>query len=182
MRMSTPTTGASTRSCVPPCPRTREAGFSLVELLVVMVVIAIMLGVASVSVRSSLQEKPDAELDVVSGRVWRAIGDYRVDRNGRFPPTVTKDGLVNLSGGSYIRSWPEHPGREGALEVAASGAARPPASSRPFDVLYHAGADGASGWIAAYDGRGSVMFRRGAVASGGTAASSNDTRIVVPLG
>lgn len=140
----------------------RESGFSLTELIVVLVLVGIALSVGLSTMLSLRHDAADSKYVIAASTAWRGIGSYRLDNKGAFPPAQMLGGggnsFTNLAGARYVRSWPEDPSTGGPLRIrAASG--RPPRSGPPNSVSYAVSGDAA--WLAAFGHDGQVVFLRG---------------------
>lgn len=123
-----------------------EAGFTLVELMVVIVIIGLLATVVAINVLPSqdraMVEKAKADIAVLE----QAVESYRLD-NFTFPPTAAGlQALIAAPGGvdparyregGYIRRLPEDPWGN-AYQYAA------PGEHSAFDI-YSFGADGRKG-------------------------------------
>lgn len=84
------------------CP-IRNSGFTLVELLVVMAVIALLLSLAMPRYFSSVEKTREAVLRENLALTRQALDKYFGD-NGKYPDT-----LEQLVSGKYLRSLPQDP-------------------------------------------------------------------------
>jgi len=80
-----------------------EAGFTLVELLVVISMISLLAAMAIVQYRNSVQSGKEAVLKTNLFRMRDAIDQYYADK-GKYPSSI--DSLVS---DGYLRSIPEDP-------------------------------------------------------------------------
>lgn len=142
-----------------------EAGFSLIELLIVMIVLAILIAIAIPNVRTA-SEGPSAPATAIAGGVvWRTVQLVRLESGGIMPTAAQMinqaAGLVDPAGRARIRPWPET-GRGVPIPIATSTAAAPPATGTPNTLLYGVGggARPTTGWLAGYGPKGSLVFRR----------------------
>jgi prepilin-type N-terminal cleavage/methylation domain-containing protein len=153
----------------PACPRGSEHGFSLTELIVVIVLVAIALGAALYSLSSVRRGSGDTRYAAAATTIWRGIGSYRLDNKGAPPPAseLAQAGksFTNLAGARYVRTWPEDPRGNGPLVVVSASATRPPPTGPANTVQYAVRGD--SAWMAAYGGDGRVVFLR-SIATGTT--------------
>ena len=81
----------------------RERGFTLVELLVVIAMITILAAMAVVQYRNSVQRTQEATLKTNLFRMRDAIDQYYADK-GKYPSSL--DALVSEQ---YLRKIPEDP-------------------------------------------------------------------------
>jgi general secretion pathway protein G len=81
----------------------RQRGFTLVELLVVISLISLLAAMAIVQYRNSVQTAKEAALKTNLVRVRDAIDQYYADK-GRYPASL--DALVS---DQYLRAIPEDP-------------------------------------------------------------------------
>jgi prepilin-type N-terminal cleavage/methylation domain-containing protein len=150
--------------------RSREAGFSLVELIVVVLIIGIVMSFAVPSIRSARRAPEGPGLEASAGTLWRAIGRHRADRRGTLPAASA---LAGASGGSiasastqmqsvlrgpdgepYLRSFPSSPtDATKPVQIIASGGVPPTTSTTGQPHLRYSAA-GTTGWLAAYDSNG----------------------------
>ena len=95
---------ADVRTCrVRTCGRAAAAGFTLVELLIVISLISILAAMAVVQYRNSIQSGKEAVLKTNLFRMRDAIDQYYADK-GKYPSAL--DTLVS---DGYIRQLPEDP-------------------------------------------------------------------------
>ena len=85
-----------------------EAGFSLIELMVLIIMVAIL---AAIGIPMFLKQQNEANnfwvqqsLDTL--RV--GIQDYAVDHDGKYPARVSSATLVDSSGRAYVADWPKN--------------------------------------------------------------------------
>ena len=81
----------------------RQAGFTLVELLVVLSLIALLAAMAMVQYKNSIQRSEESVLKTNLWRMRDAIDQYYADK-GRYPASL--DALVS---DGYMRQIPEDP-------------------------------------------------------------------------
>ena len=93
----------------------RDAGFTLMELVVVLFIVALLAALAVPSVSRSLQRAEEAALEQNLVVMRKAIDDYRADR-AEWPADLSA--LVEAR---YIRALPEDP-VTGTLNWAVIGA------------------------------------------------------------
>lgn len=112
----------------------RHRGFTLVELLVVMTIIAILLTVAVPRYMSSVDNAKEAALKTSLARLREAIDQYHSDK-GQYPAS-----LETLVESGYMRAMPVDPFTESAQTWVTSPPPGPQQESTIFDV--HSGASG----------------------------------------
>lgn len=83
--------------------RRRERGFTLVELLVVLSLIALLAAMAMVQYKNSIQRSEESVLKTNLWRMRDAIDQYYADK-GKYPASL--DALVS---DGYMRQIPEDP-------------------------------------------------------------------------
>ena len=81
----------------------RQQGFTLIELMIVMVIITILAGIGLAVYGNSVQSAKEATLREDLFRMREAIDQYHADKN-HYPPT-----LEALVGDKYIRQVPIDP-------------------------------------------------------------------------
>ena len=81
----------------------RQHGFTLIELMIVMVIITILAGIGLAVYGNSVQSAKEATLREDLFRMREAIDQYHADKN-RYPPTI--EALVE---DKYIRMVPVDP-------------------------------------------------------------------------
>lgn len=149
-----------------------EFGFSIVELLVVMVIIATVLAIVLPSVQGARRAPDGPGLEVAASALWRATSRYRVDHRGEFPPSSTlinasnsetiagassalRSSLKSSSGEPYLATFPSLPTNSSRpLPIRA---AQESSSSTPYLVYTESGL---SGRIEAYDNYGKRRWCR----------------------
>ncbi|MFM8385445.1 MAG: type II secretion system protein [Planctomycetia bacterium] len=77
--------------------RRRQAGFSFIEILVVMGIIAVLAGLGVVVVQIWIKRGPQVQTDDVLRRV-KALSDAWKGKHGMYPPVLLKD--IHLAAGS----------------------------------------------------------------------------------
>lgn len=82
--------------------RTRRAGFSLVELIVVMVILGMLAGLVAVKTRGYLVNSRKNAVKTEIATVMKSLETYRIDQ-GRYP--TEDEGLEILKDGTD--TWPE---------------------------------------------------------------------------
>ncbi len=65
----------------------RATGFTLIELLLVMVIIAILAGIALPLLRGAVARADAARIRADVRQIYVAAREYREEEGGRFPPT-----------------------------------------------------------------------------------------------
>lgn len=141
-----------------------ERGFSLIEIIIVMILVAIALLAAIHTITSVRRSSVDSKYVASAGVVWRGVGAYRQDHKGALPPISAFDdrgaGLANPAGTPYVRSWPDDPAT-GELLLPTQGSQSPPAEPGPKNtVQYWASANGEAGRLVAYGSDGRIVFLR----------------------
>lgn len=111
------------------------SGFTLVELLVVLAIIALLLTIASPKYFNSIEKSKDATLKQSLNVVRESIDKFYAD-NGQYPKTL--DDLVEKK---YIRKLPVDPITE-STETWVLVAPEPPLEGNIADI--HSGALGAA--------------------------------------
>jgi len=84
------------------------AGFTLLELLVVMTLIGLLVGIAIPAYRDATQRAKEAALREDLTHMRKAIDEYHTDK-GEYPPA-----LVDLVTAGYLRTLPVDPITESA--------------------------------------------------------------------
>jgi general secretion pathway protein G len=84
-------------------PRARNQGFTLIELMVVMALIAVLAGIAVAIYGNSVTRSKEAVLRTDLFRMRDAIDQYYADKN-KYPAD-----LQTLVGEKYIRAIPQDP-------------------------------------------------------------------------
>lgn len=153
-------------AALPPTIRSRtdrQAGFSLVELLVVFVIIGVLAGLTLVVATRTTRGRHDAAYRAAAATIWNGAAAVRHDRKGRFPTGAElTPQLASITGAPYVPRWPEDPATGGAMVLGAGSGAVPPAASPALaDTVVFWSAQGQA-WIAAYGFDGRVVFQRSA--------------------
>ena len=95
-----------------------KAGFTLIELLVVITIMAILIGVAAVSYRKTIQLGRDSKRKADIEEIRQALETYRSEK-GHYPNTGLEGGLSALAP-SYISAIPTDPKSGNYAYVAGS--------------------------------------------------------------
>ena len=149
-----------------------DAAFSMVEIIVVMVIMAVLGGVGATMLQSASKGQSAPMTAATGGVVWRGIEAWRMEEGAGLLPTANRltagnghggyaGGLVDGAGSLLIPAWPE--ASKGApVKVHAGSSAVPPTTSTTWanDLVYFASADRRTGWLAAYGSSGALVFRR----------------------
>lgn len=166
-----------------------EDGFSLMEMVVVLVIILIVGAITTAGMGSFRTASGDPGMSAAAEVVWTGIVEHRVDHHGLFPDAtmiVGGDGstLVDDEGQRYVRSWPEDPTGDGRIKVQGSPEVRPPGMLTGGGVLYHVEPKQSEGWIAAYGRDGAPVFVRGVAPRPSTNVLpvKTDSTTIVPVG
>jgi len=124
------------RRAVPlPVPGRNEDGFTLVELMVVLVIIGLLATIVIINVMPAADRAAVTKARADIATLEQGIEMYRLD-NQRYP--TTSEGLQALVAGRYIRRLPDDPWRH-PYRYAAPGT-----GGKPFTVASW-GADGREG-------------------------------------
>lgn len=84
--------------------------FTLTELLIVMVIIAILAGIAIPMYLTSRERAKDASVKAATHSIEVGLGSYGVDHDDFYPAALAdKTVLVDAGGASYIDAWPANP-------------------------------------------------------------------------
>jgi general secretion pathway protein G len=126
-------------------PRRNQSGFTLVELLIVVIILGILAAVVIPQFNTAAAESKEAALASNLATIRQAVELYKVQHNDTFPTSaivdeLTKqtdvDGTVSATGkyGPYIRNaFPADP--INSLDTVTTGATMPAAAA------------GAAGWV-----------------------------------
>jgi general secretion pathway protein G len=128
-------------------PRRNQAGFTLVELLIVVIILGILAAVVIPQFNTAAAESKEAALASNLATIRQAIELYKVQHNDTFPDativtqltTVTDaDGSAGTKYGPYIRnSFPANP--IDSLNTVATAAAMPAAPTAAGGWVYATG-------------------------------------------
>jgi prepilin-type N-terminal cleavage/methylation domain-containing protein len=152
-------------------PRPAEVGFTIVELLVVLIIVSILMAIALPQLNKARTRSSGPAISLSSGAIWRGVMSYRLENQGVLPATtkLANKGatFVNPGGGPYVKHWPSDATNAASLVVAASTATTPPATvsaTRTGTVLYATLPVGSpnpvQGWLAGYEPTGKLVYRR----------------------
>lgn len=162
----TPASGAIVRTHGRTHMRARsEAGFSLVEILIVMIVLAILFAIALPNIRTASDGPNAPATAIAAGVVWRGVQMARLESGGAMPTTTEMSnqaaGLLDPAGVRRIRPWPET-GRGEPIPIAVSNAVTPSTTGPPNSLAYGVagGATPSTGWLVGYGPKGNIVFRR----------------------
>jgi len=100
-RADTSAASASSATNLPGC--SSAAGFTLLELIVVMVLIGLLVGIALPAYRDATQRAKEAALRENLVRLREAIDEYHTDK-GEYPPA-----LEDVVTAGYLRAMPVDP-------------------------------------------------------------------------
>ncbi|MDD5391043.1 MAG: prepilin-type N-terminal cleavage/methylation domain-containing protein [Gallionellaceae bacterium] len=115
-----------------------KRGFTLVELLVVLSIIALLLSIATPRYFQHIERSKEAVLRENLATLRDALDQYNADK-GRWP-----DSLETLAGARYLRNvptdpiterndtWTSEPGEEGGVRDVHSGATGAGADGKPY--------------------------------------------------
>ena len=144
--------------------RGTESGFSLIELIVVMILVAIALLAAIHTMTSIRRSSTDHHYQTAATSLWRGIGAYRQDHKGALPPLTALQqsgrNFTNVAGARYVRQWPDDPRLGKPLEVLAPSGSGSIETGPPNSVRYEASANGDTARLAAYGHDGRLLFLR----------------------
>jgi prepilin-type N-terminal cleavage/methylation domain-containing protein len=164
------------RGCVAVRPRRRgeESGFSIVELIVVLVIVAILMAAVLPQLNKVRRNTGGPTTNIAAAAIWRGVQNNRIDNGGNFPPlSMLQNGgttFTDPGGIKYVKRWPQD--SKGAPMEVLSGSGTPPTANLPLPagpvppgssigkVVYFA--NGTSGWIVAYSDTGRIVYRRDA--------------------
>jgi len=86
--------------------RTREEGFTLVEMMVVIVIIGLLATIVIINVMPAADRAAVTKARADIATLEQAVDMYRID-NLRYP--TTEEGLNALTAGNYLRRLPNDP-------------------------------------------------------------------------
>lgn len=144
VKPSNPYTNNSSQT--PVCMRKNQSGFTLIEIMVVIVILAILAGLVVPKVVGQSDKARVKTTETALATVSNALDMYKVD-NSRYPTTVQGlDALTtppadakNYPEGGYIKGGYPTDGWETEMQYVAPGS-----EGRPYD-LFSLGADGQQG-------------------------------------
>ena len=186
--------GAHTRARCRPVPehgsvdarsraRRSEAGFSIVELIVVMVIVAVLFVIVMPQLARTREKTGAPQVTLAAGAIWRGVQAYRIENGGELPdPAIITNASTtsppgrdfkNAADGKYIERWPED-NHGVAMPVLNGGTATVPTASVPDTdnragkVVYYApaGRPRTTGWLVGYADTGALVYRRSITAGG----------------
>lgn len=167
-----------------------ERGFTLVELLVVLVIAAVLGMIALPALKSARESSGGPVSNVGAGEVWRGIQAWRIDNHGQYPPPALLEqrdasghpgaGLTDPSGKRYIK-WPTDSNGQPLKIVTQTtdvqgwiGSLPQASPARANTVVYTRTTGESVAALAGYDPKGRLNYRRG--------TSNSVQPIVRPLG
>lgn len=157
--------------------RRGEAGFSLIELLVVLVICALLFAIILPTLARTREKTGAPQVSLAAGAIWRGVQAFRIENGGELPApadvvgasTATPPGSswTNAADGRYINRWPED-NHGVAMPVLNGGTATVPTASVPDTdnragkVVYYApaGRPRTTGWLVGYSDTGQIVYRR----------------------
>jgi prepilin-type N-terminal cleavage/methylation domain-containing protein len=140
--------------------RSSEGGFTIVELLVVLIICAILFAIVLPQVNKTRQKTGGPTVNVAAAGVWRGIQHYRMDTGGAFRPIgqlQSPSTFADPGGVRYVKRWPEN-ARGGPIQVSQGPATPTSATPAPGALVYYA--SGVTGYLIGYSDTGSIVFRR----------------------
>jgi general secretion pathway protein G len=160
-----------------------EAGFSLIELLVVMIICALLFAIILPTLARTREKTGAPQVSLAAGAIWRGIQAYRIENGGELPdpaviaaaPAANPPGSnwTNAADGKYITRWPEDNHGVPMPVVRGASATVPTASIPDTDnqagkVVYYAaaGRPRTVGWVVGYSDTGQIVYRRSIGAAG----------------
>ena len=128
--------GAGAEKCIlSPFSRGRDEGFTLVELMVVIVIIGLLATIVILNVMPAADRAATTKAQADIATLEQGVEMYRLD-NQRYP--TSEEGLQALVAGDYVRRLPDDPWSN-PYRYAAPGT-----DGRPFTIS-SLGADGREG-------------------------------------
>jgi len=131
------------------CARSREAGFSVAELIIAMAILTILTIIAMMSFNGAKRSSRVDETKAVGSAYMQAISQYHADHANRHPTTpagdnsaAVKAGPLNLLNRPYLSPMPEAVS-DGRVGVSIRGGNCGNAKATPSG----AGAATATGWV-----------------------------------
>jgi prepilin-type N-terminal cleavage/methylation domain-containing protein len=89
-------------------PLRRDAGFSFIEILIVMGIIAILSGLVVVAIGIMTRKKPEIETTTRIQKLVGAVNDLKMKFGGMYPPMSLTAIEAVAGGGASIKKVPNH--------------------------------------------------------------------------